>query len=143
MVSCNECTTCEPFLEEPILQIHFLNAADSTDRTIIIDSINQSAGEDVRQFQEAASQYNFPLDMHSDTSLFNLVYRDLDDTINIYRNSIVLTYSRKFYNRDDNYIIVECNLNSFESDFLRDKLSCPDSTNVECISYEATARIYN
>jgi hypothetical protein len=117
--------------------------ADSSERIVTIDSINQAPSADIRQFIETSFEYQFPLDMHSDTSRYDLVYRDIDDTVTIYRNRIMLTYSREFLKREDNYIIIKANLSSFESDFLLDKLSCKDSTNIECISNEATARVYN
>ena len=141
--SCDDCTNCEPFTEEPFLQIRFFNQVDSTTRVIIIDSVNQVLTQDLRHFQDTTNEYKFPLDMHHDTSVYQMVYRDTSNLTTYLNNEITLIYSRQFLPRDDNYIIVECNLDSFTADFAKFELICKDSTSIECISNEAVANIYN
>jgi hypothetical protein len=141
--SCNDCTNCEPFTEEPFLKIRFFNQVDSTKRVIIIDSINQLFVQDFRHFQDTTYEYKFPIDTHNDTSLYQMVYRDTTNLSTYLTNSITLIYDRQFIRRDDNYIIVEVNLESFTTNFAQFELICNDSTNVECISNEAVANIYN
>ena len=72
-----------------------------------------------------------------------MVYRDTSNLSTYLTNNITLIYDRQFLPRDDNYIIVEINLESFTADFAKFELICKDSTNVECISNEAVANIYN
>ena len=141
--SCTECTDCEPFSEEPFLKVRFFNQVDSTNRIIIIDSINQLFVKDFRHFQDTTYEYKFPVDSHRDTSVYQMVYRDTSNLSSYLSNEISLIYSRQFLRRDDNYIIVECNLESFTADFAKFELICKDTTNVECISNEAVANIYN
>ena len=141
--SCNDCSNCEPFNQEPYLTIRFLNKADSSQRIIIIDSLNSIYAKDVRQFQDTTYEYKFPLDMHHDTSVFQMVYRDTSDLENYLTNKVTLTYLRQFLRRDDNYIIVECTLDNFYTDFDSEALICKDDSEINCISNEATAKIYN
>ena len=141
--SCNECTSCEPFTEEPYLEIRFLNKADSSNLVIVIDSVNQVYAGDLRHFADTTYVFKFPLDMHHDTSVFQIVYRDTTDIDTKLTNEIRLIYRRQFIRRDDNYIIVECNLEELITDFFDAKLNCKDNATIECISNEATANIYN
>ena len=120
--SCDDCTNCEPFTEEPFLQIGFFNQVDSTTRVIIIDSVNQVLALDLRHFQDTTNEYKFALDMHHDTSVYQMVYRDTSNLTTYLKNEITLIYSRQFLPRDDNYIIVECNLDSFTADFAKFEL---------------------
>ena len=143
VISCTDCTDCEPFSEEPFLSIRFLNQLDSSKRVIIIDSINQIFAPDLRHFQDTTYEFKFPLDMHHDTSIYQMIYRDTSNLTTYLTNTITLIYSRQFLRRDDNYIIVECNLDSFTSDFAKFELTCKDNSNIECISNEAVAKIYN
>lgn len=141
--SCNDCKNCAPFTEEPFLKIRFFNQADSTKRVIIIDSVNNLLVQNFRHFQDTTYEYKFPIDTHNDTSLYQMVYRDTSNLSTYLTNNITLIYTRQFIGRDDNYIIVECNLENFTADFAKFELICKDSTNVECISNEAVANIYN
>ena len=141
--SCSDCSDCQPFNQEPYLTIRFLNQVDSSSRIIIIDSLNNIYAKDARQFQDTTYEYKFPLDMHHDTSVFQMVYRNTSDLKTYLTNKITLTYSRQFYRRNDNYIVVECDLNNFITDFDTDALICKDNFEIECISNEALAKIYN
>ena len=141
--SCNDCTTCEPFKQEPYLTVRFLNIADSSKRIIVIDSLNSIYAKDVRQFQDTTYEYKFPLDMKHDTSVFQLVYRDIANLDQYLTNKVTLTYLRKFLRRDDNYIIVECDLDNLSTDFEIEELVCKENTEMKCISDEAVAKIYN
>jgi hypothetical protein len=141
--SCEECLTCESFNEEPFLKVRFFNQADSSKRVIIIDSVNQIFGQELKHFQDTTYEYRFALDMHHDTSVYHMVYRDTSNLTTYLANEIMVIYSRQFLSRDDNYIIVECNLDSFTADFAEYELICKDSSNIECISNEAVAKIYN
>lgn len=141
--SCNDCTNCKPFKEEPYLNIRFLNKADSSKRIIIIDSLNSIYAKDVRQFQDTTYEFKFPLDMKKDTSVFQIVYRDASDLDNYLTNKVTLTYLRQFLRRDDNYIIVECDLEKIFTDFELEELICKENSEEKCISNEATAKIYN
>ena len=141
--SCNDCSNCEPFTEEPFLKIRFFNQVDSSQRVIIIDSVNQLLVHDLRHFQDTTHEYKFPIDMHDDSSVYQMVYRDASNLTNYLTNEIILVYQRQFIRRDDNYVIVECNLESFTADFANFMLICKDSTNIECISNEAITNIYN
>ena len=141
--SCNECSTCEPFKQEPYLTVRFLNKADSSKRIIIIDSLNSIYAKDVRQFQDTTYEYKFPLDMEQDTSVFQMVYRDTSNLNQYLSNKVTLTYLRQYLRRDDNYIIVECNLDNFFTDFDSEELICKENSEEKCISNEAVAKIYN
>ena len=142
--SCNDCTNCEPFTEEPFLQIQFFNLdSATTKRVIIIDSINQVYARDLRHFQDTTYEYKFPIDMHHDTSVYQMVYRDTSDLTTYLNNNITLIYTRQFVRRDDNYVIVQCDLENFTTDFTNSELICKDDSNIECISNEATAKTYN
>ena len=143
MSSCDDCTNCEPFTEEPYLTIRFLNKADSSKRVIIIYSVNQDLGRELRHFQDTTYEYKFPMDMHHDTAVYQIVYRDTSDLAPYVRNNITLIYDRQFLRRDDNYIVVECNINGFTTDFGEYELICKDTSNIECISNVAIAKIYN
>ena len=141
--SCSDCSDCKPFDHEPYLTIRFLNQVDSSNRIIIIDSLSTIYAKDIRQFQDTTYEYRFPLDMHHDTSVFQMIYRDTSDLKTYLNNKITLTYSRQFFRRDDNYIIVECDLDSLTTDFAIEVLVCKDNSEIECISNEAIAKIYN
>jgi hypothetical protein len=141
-ISCDDCKDCEPFTQEPFLEVRFLNKTDSSKRIIIIDSVNQVYGKDLRHFKDTTSIYNFPLDMHHDTSVFQLVYRDTSALQTPLTDSIIIIYSREIIRREDNYFIVECDLDSFKA-FGEATLVCKDTTSSECLSNEAYAKIYN
>jgi len=141
--SCNDCTNCEPFTEEPFLTIRFYNQADSSKKVIIIDSVNQVLSRDLRHFEDTTYEYRFPLDMHHDTSVYQMVYRDTSNLSVYLKNEIRLIYNRKFLRRDDNYVIIECELDDITADFAGIELICKDNAINECISNEAVAKIYN
>jgi len=141
-IGCDDCTDCKPFTQEPFLEVRFLNKADSSKRVIIIDSVNQIYGKDLRHFKDTTSVFNFPLDMHHDTSVYQLVYRDTSALQTPYTDSIIIIYSREILRREDNYFIVECNLDSFLA-IGEATLICKDTTGAECLSNEAYAKIYN
>jgi len=139
---CGDCTNCEPFKEEPFLKVRFLNQVDSTNQVIIIDSVNQLYVKDIRHFQDTTFEFKFPLDMHHDTAVYQLVYRKTTDLTTYINNRIELRYARQFIRRDDNYVIVECNLEDYSTDFNSFQLFCK-TNEIECISNEAIAKIYN
>ncbi len=141
LAGCNDCTTCQPFTAEPYVKIQFLQLQDSAKRVIIIDSINNIYTKEFRHFNDTTNEFKFPLDMHHDTSVFAMVYRDTDALDNYLTNTITLIYDREFFRRDDNYVVVRCYLKTLTTDFAADRLTCKDS--LTCISNEATARIYN
>ena len=141
--SCNECTDCEPFNEEPYLKIRFYNQADSSKKVIIIDSVNQDYVSEFRHFQDTTYEFRFALDMHHDTSVYQMVYRDTSNLSTYLTNEIIVTYNREFLRRDDNYIIVECDLDAFTTDLSASILICNDNSTTECISNEAIANTYN
>ena len=140
---CNECTDCTPFTEEPFLKIRFYNQVDSSKRVIIIDTVNQLYVQEFRHFQDTTSEFKFPLDMHNDTSVYQMVYRDTSDLSTYLTNEIKVIYNRAFLRRDDNYVIVECNLDTFITNFTMATLICNDNSTTECISNEAIANTYN
>ncbi len=139
--SCNDCPGCEPFTEEPYVKVQFLNLADSSKRVIIIDSVNNTYTKEFRHFRDTTYAFKFPLDMHRDTATFKMIYRDNNAQDTYLTNTITLVYNREFFRRDDNYLVVRCRLQELISDFTAYGLFCQDSLN--CISNEATARIYN
>ncbi len=141
--SCDECNDCDPFTEEPFLKIRFYNQVDSSKRVIIIDTVNQLNVRDFRHFQDTTYEFKFPLDMHHDTAVYQMVYRDTSNLTTFLTNEITVIYSRQFLRRDDNYIIVECNLDSFTADLASFTLICKDNSTTECISNEAVANTYN
>lgn len=139
--SCNDCTTCKPFTEEPFINLKFYHISDSTLRPIIIDSINHVYTKEFRYFKDTTAEFRFPLNTHADTSTFLMSYRNADTLEDSLTNTITLAYEREFVRRDDNYIVVRLNILGLESDFSGTVLSCKDST--QCISNEAIGRIYN
>jgi hypothetical protein len=140
--SCNDCTDCTPFTEEPFLKIRFFNG-DSTKRIIIIDSVNQVGVSGFRHFADTTYEFKFPLDMHHDTSIFQMIYRDTSDLVTPIKNNITVIYRRNFLRRQDNYLIVEANLDSLTTDFTKFELNCKSESDNECISNEAVANLYN
>jgi len=142
ITGCDECTNCEPFREEPFLKVRFLNQVDSSNQDIIIDSVNQIYVKDIRHFKDTTFEFRFPLDMHHDTSVFQLVYRKTTDLTTYINNRIELNYSRDFIRRADNDVIVECDLEDYLTDFNNFQLFCK-TTEIDCISNEAIAKIYN
>lgn len=142
-ISCNDCINCEPFTEEPFLKVMFLNNADSTNKTITIDSVNQLDAKLFRHFEDTTYEFKFPLDMHHDTSHFEIVYHKIDSPVIYMNNILTMAYDRRFIRRDDNYIVVECNITDFTTDFIGKSIKCNDSTNVECISNVSIAKVYN
>lgn len=142
ITSCSDCTNCEPFKEEPFLKIRFLNQSDSSKRRIIIDSVNQKYVKDIRHFMDTTFEYRFPLDMNNDTSVYEMVYREASDPTTYLNNRIELIYSRQFKSRNDNYLVVECYLEDYSSNFNSFQLFCKDNEN-KCLSNEAIAKVYN
>ncbi|MEN8247312.1 MAG: hypothetical protein ABFS32_00140 [Bacteroidota bacterium] len=96
-----------------------------------------------RHFQDTTYEFRFPLDMHHDSSQFNIVYHKLDSPLVYMNNKLSVYYNRGFARRSDNYIVVECDITNFTAEFGQEWLKCKDSTNLECISNEAFAKIYN
>jgi hypothetical protein len=141
--SCNDCTDCTPFAEEPFLKIRFFNEADSTRKIIVIDSVNQLGVREFRHFADTTYEFKFPLDMHHDTSVFQMIYRDTTNLATPLKNEITVIYNRSFLRREDNYLIVEANINLLTTDFIKFELNCEIESNTECLSNEAVANIYN
>ena len=141
-VSCNDCTSCgEPFTEEPYVLVRFFNAADSSNRVLVIDSVNQTPASGFRHFNDTTWEFKFPLNMHSDTSDFNLVVREASHLDSIsYNHFIRFNYTREFVRREDNYIVSECNLVSMETSFNPASLICKEED--KCISNNAKASFY-
>ena len=142
-ISCDDCINCEPFTQEPNLKVVFYNGIDSTNKIISIDSINQLDAKLFRHFSDTTNEFKFPLDMQNDSSRFDIVYHEIDSVVNYQHNYLSVYYDRKFVNRDDNYIIVECDISNYYADFDQYVLKCKDSINVECISNEAFLKVYN
>jgi hypothetical protein len=140
-VGCNDCSNCEPFTEEPFLTVRFYNAADSSRRVLVIDSVNQMPAAGFRHFNDTSWEFRLPLNMQEDFSEFNLVVRDTThlDSIN-YSHFIRLDYERQFLRRDDNFIVTECNLTELFSNFVKDTLVCQEED--KCISNHAKASLY-
>jgi hypothetical protein len=143
VTSCNDCTNCEPFTEEPNILVRFYNLPDTTRRIIIIDSVNQVAAAGLRHFSDTTYSFKFPLDMNNDVSEFNLIFRDTANLESYLTNTITVTYSRQFIRRDDNYIVVECDISEFSSDYTGNNLECKETETNQCISNDAKASIYN
>lgn len=140
-IACDECSSCEPFTEEPYVLVRFYNAADSSKRVLVIDSVNQISTAGYRHFNDTTWEYKFPLNMQADTSDFALVVRDTSHLDSItYYHFIRFNYTRQFERRDDNFIISECNLISLETSFLQASLVCKEEE--KCISNDAKASFY-
>ena len=142
-ISCNDCLNCEPFTQEPYLRVKFLNSNDSTIKVISIDSVNQMDAKLFRHFSDTTYEFRFPLDMHQDTANFDIVYHKLANEVNYQRNSISIYYERNYIKRNDNYILVECDITESYVDSDQYILVCKDSSNVECLSNESFLKIYN
>jgi len=141
--SCDECSNCKPFSEEPFITMRFYKQADSTERIIIIDSINHNYAKSIRHFQDTSYTFKFPLDMHNESSLFQIVYRDTSNLKTYLTNRVDISYSEQLMHRNDNYVVSVLNINNFTSDFAKYALICKDTSNIKCISNEAVAKIYN
>lgn len=140
-VSCSDCTNCEPFTEEPYVLVRFYNAADSSKRILVIDSVNQTPAAGLRHFNDTTWEFRFPLNMHEDISTFDIVARDTTDHDSIiYNHFIKFEYTRQFVRRDDNYIVTECDLISLEANFTGLSLICKEEE--VCISNDAKASLY-
>lgn len=141
-ISCsNDCTSCEPFTEEPYVLVRFYNAADTSKRILVIDSVNQTPAIDLRHFNDTTWQFRFPLNMHEDVSTFDIVARDTSHLDSItYYHSIRFDYTRQFVRRADNFIISECDLTAMETDLTNDNLECKEEET--CISNDAKVSLY-
>lgn len=140
--SCNDCTNCTPFTTEPYMYVHFLNAADSSNKVVIIDSINHESVASSRYYADTTFSYKLPLDMNLDQSLVELSFRDTTDINTPITGVLDIIYEREFERRTDNYIIVDCFIIEVESSFPIFRLYCSDSTNENCNSIDVTAKIY-
>lgn len=141
--SCSDCTDCTPFTEEPIVEVRFFNAADSSKMVIIIDSVNQVPAATLRHFQDTTYSFRFPLNMHEDISRFELVYRDTTEISGKARhNWIQFNYQRSIVRRQDNYIVTECSLQGLNTSFYLAELVCNEE-DPYCISNESKTNIYN
>jgi hypothetical protein len=105
--------------------------------------VNQLFAKELRHFQDTTYEFKFPLDMHHDSSVFNITYRDKGNLSKYLNNTITVIYQRKFVGRDDNYLIVESDIVDLLTDFSAAEVSCKENTNLNCISNEAIAEIYN
>jgi hypothetical protein len=143
VLGCDDCNNCEPFTEEPNVLVRFYNYADSTNQIIIIDSVNNVDAGTLRHFQDTTYTFRFPLDMTEDISEFRLIYRKASNPDSVIYNQLSISYYRDFVRRDDNDIIVQCDLTGFQSDFREAVLICKDSTAAICISNDAKINIYN
>ena len=140
-VSCNDCSNCEPFTEEPFVIVRFYHAADSAKRVIVIDSVNQLPSTGYRHFNDTTWEFRFPLNMQEDFSEFNIVVRDTAylDSIS-YKHFMRFSYDRQFVRRDDNYIVLECYLTNLESSINTNSLVCREED--ICTSNYAKASFY-
>ena len=140
-ISCNDCSNCEPFTEEPYVLVRFYSAVDSSSTNIIIDSVNQTPAAGLRHFQDTTYEYKFPLNMHEDISNFDLVFRYEANPDSVIYHSITFYYIRQFRRRDDNYVVSECNLTEIQSSIEAYNWVCKEEE--ICISNEAKASFYN
>jgi hypothetical protein len=108
---------------------------------MVIDSVNEIPTAGFRHFNDTTWEFKFPLNMHEDVSVFNLVARDTSylDSITYY-HTIRFNYTREFVRRDDNYIVAECNLVSMETTVIPATLVCKEED--KCISNNAKASFY-
>ena len=142
MIGCDDCNNCEPFTEEPFVVIRFYDMVDSTRQIIVIDSINGLSTEGLRHFQDTTYSYRFPLNMTEDQSSFDLVYRNSTAYETSLKNNITVNYSREYFRRSDNYLVVQCGLTNFLTNFPGATLICKEEENNNCISNDAKANIY-
>lgn len=141
-LSCNDCSNCEPFTQEPFVTVRFYNAADTTKRILVIDSVNQLPTAGLRHFSDTTWEFKFPLNMQEDVSSFSIVARDTSHLDSItYYHTINFNYTRQFVRRDDNYVISECDLVGMETSFVQDTLVCREEN--FCISNYAKASLYH
>jgi hypothetical protein len=139
---CSDCQDCQPFTDEPYINLRFLNIADSSHKIVIVDSINHVSASSSKYFQDTTSLFRLPLNMNLDVSDVALVFRDTTDIDTPLTGDLSIAYEREFFKRDDNYIIVKCFINTVESSFEYFELYCRDSINNTCESNDLTARIY-
>ncbi len=140
--SCSDCTNCTPFTTEPYMNLHFLSAADTSNKVVIIDSINHESVSGSRYYMDTTFFYNLPLDMNLDQSQVLLSFRDTTDMNTSLSGVIDIIYDRQFEKRQDNYLVVDCFVTSIESNFPIFGFSCSDSTYENCKSNYVTAQIY-
>lgn len=138
--SCEDCTGCEPFAEEPYVRIRFYHAEDTTANVVVIDSINHMWAGGYEYYQDTVHTYQLPLNMHEDVSDFTLTYRDTTDLETYFTNTIFISYEREYLKRPDNNIVVQSNITEITSNFNKTTLVCGDS--LTCISNEAVYQIY-
>lgn len=140
VVSCNNCTDCEPFSEEPYVKIRFYNAADSSANVVVIDSINHIWAGDLEYYQDTVHTYQLPLNMHEDVSNFTLTFRDTIDYATFLTKELSVSYTREYIKRPDNNIVVQNNISEITSNFNKATLVCGDS--LTCLSNDAIYQIY-
>ena len=141
-VACSDCADCLPFEDEPYVTIRFLNPADSSFHYIIVHTVNGMAASELRHFSDTTYQYKFPLNMHADSSLFALTYSDTASGSPLQNAVITSWYSRQYVRRADNFIVVQCFLDSLATDLGPLYLKCKSNPDSTCISNEATVTIY-
>ena len=139
--SCNECDDCGSFNTEPLMNLQFYNIADGSSRVVIIDSVNYQSSAISRNLDDTASAFLLPLNMNSDTSVVNLVLRDITDLSTSISGMIEIAYSREYERRSDNFVIVNCYVNDVQVSFTGLELYCNDSINQTCKSDGLTAKI--
>lgn len=138
--SCSECTDCEPFAEEPYLQIRFYNASDSSAQIVVIDSVNHVWAGSYEYYQDTVNTYKLPLNMQADISDFTLTFRDTTDYTTFLTRELSVSYERSYVKREDNNIIVKSNIVEVTSNFSNANLECGDT--LTCISNDALYKIY-
>lgn len=139
--SCNDCQDCVEFTAEPVMNLQFLNEVDDGAKTVIIDSVNFMSTSVSRHLDDTSSVFKLPLNMNADESEFYLVFRDATNDSLTYSGTLNISYERMYERRNDNFVIVNCLVNSVTGNFDNLSLYCADSVEQTCLSYDLTATI--
>lgn len=142
LARCTTCTNCTPFAEEPFVKLRFYNATDSSVNIVIIDSINHVWAGTYAYYQDTVNTYKLPLNMNTDSSFFEIWFRDTAMTALPVKNFLQVNYTRNFTKQTDNNIRVQCDITYTKSDFAQSSLQCAKSSTENCSSNEALFQVY-
>lgn len=132
--SCNTCTDCVPVTSNPFISVRFQIDTTNTNVNINLQTLNGIPAENILLIQEdtVSNSFQFPINLGTDTTIFNFDFFLLTDTLrqNLRSESLTMTYRRlENINERRRVFLTIDSIAILSSSFPRDTLTCfnPDN----------------
>jgi len=141
--SCLDCNDCGIKKNDPKFSVLFFSSTTENSIQVNIQSINQIPSNEIEIIGDTlVTQYSFPLNMNSDTSIYFINSFKEEDTLkaNLLQDTLIMTHGRKLVRSERDFILViadsmEVYQHSFDS--IRFSCNFPD-----CINNEVNLKIF-